>query len=71
MKSRRKRCAEHEHTCERSANNILVVKPAEETRFGRPGYTREDNAKTDVTETECDDMDWINLIQDKDKDGLL
>jgi hypothetical protein len=51
--------------------NILVIKPAEETRFGRPGYTQEDNAKTDVIETECGDMDWINLIQDKDKDGLL
>jgi hypothetical protein len=25
----------------------------------------------DVIEKECDDMDWINLIQDKDKDGLL
>jgi hypothetical protein len=49
----------------------LVVKPAEEILFGRPGYTREDNAKTDVIKKERDDMDWINLIQDKDKDGLL
>jgi hypothetical protein len=48
----------------------LVVKPAEEIRFGSPGYTWEDNAKTDVIEKECGDMDWINLIQDKDKDGL-
>jgi hypothetical protein len=49
----------------------LVVKPAGEIRFGRPGCTREGNGKMDVIEKECDDMDWINLIQDKDKDGLL
>jgi hypothetical protein len=50
--------------------NILAAKPAE-VRFGRPGYTREDNATTGVIRKECDDRDWINLIQDKDKDDLL
>jgi hypothetical protein len=33
--------------------------------FGRPKRRWEDNIKTDLKETGCDNLDWIRMAQDK------
>jgi hypothetical protein len=34
---------------------------------GRPWHTWEDNIKMDLQEVECGGMDWIDLVQDRDR----
>jgi hypothetical protein len=46
----------------RNAYNILVGKPEEKRRFGRPRCGWEDNIKMDVKEIEWDGVDWIHLV---------
>jgi hypothetical protein len=46
---------------------VLVGKPEVKMPPGRLRYRWEDNIKTDLTETEWEDMDWTDVAQDKNK----
>jgi len=48
------------------AYRILVGKPEEKRRRGRPRRRWEDNINVDVQEVGCGGMDWIDLFQDRD-----
>jgi hypothetical protein len=37
-----------------------------ERPLGRPRRRSEDNIKMDLEEVGCEDMDWIELVQDRD-----
>jgi hypothetical protein len=43
---------------------ILTDKPEEKSPFGRPGFTLEDNIKTDLKEIGCDGVNWNHMSQD-------
>ena len=42
-------------------------KPEGKRPLGRPRRRWEDNIKMDLQEARCEDMDWIDLVQDKDR----
>jgi hypothetical protein len=44
-----------------------VGKPEGRRPLRRPRYRWEDNIKIDLTEMEWTGMDWINLVQDRDR----
>jgi hypothetical protein len=44
-----------------------VGKPEEKRPLGRPRCTWVDNIKMDLREIGWDDMDWIDLTQDRDQ----
>jgi len=46
---------------------VLVGKPEGKTPLGRSRHRWEDNIKMDLQEVGCEDMDWIELAQDKDR----
>jgi hypothetical protein len=57
-----------------NAYRILVGKPEGKRPLGRPRRTRRwvDNIKMDLRKIGWDDMDWIDLSQDRDQwRGLL
>jgi len=43
------------------------VEPEGKRRLGRPRLRREDNIKMDFQEVGCGSMDWIDLVQDRDR----
>ena len=43
---------------------ILVRQPEEKKPLGRPRRRWEGNIKMYIQEVECEDMDWIELVQD-------
>jgi hypothetical protein len=45
----------------------LVGKPEEKRPLGRPRHRWVDNIKIDFREIVWDDMDWIDLAQDRDQ----
>jgi hypothetical protein len=45
----------------------LVGKPKGKRPLGRPRRRWEDNIKMDVQEVGCGGMDWIELVQNKDR----
>jgi hypothetical protein len=49
----------------RGAYNILVGKPEAGRALGRPRW--EDNTKIDLGEIGFGDVDWIHLVQDRDR----
>jgi hypothetical protein len=51
----------------RNAYRILVGKPGGERPLGRPRRRRVDNMKMDLREIGWDGMDWIDLVQDRDR----
>jgi hypothetical protein len=51
----------------RNAYRIQVGKPEGKRPLGRPKRRWVNNIKIDLRETGCDDMDWIDLVQDRDK----
>ena len=51
----------------RGVYRVLVGKPEENRPLGRPRYRWEDNIKMDLQEVGCEDMDWIELAQDRDR----
>jgi hypothetical protein len=51
----------------RNAYRILVGKPEGKRPVGRPRRRWVDNIKMDLREIEWDDMDWIDLAQDRDQ----
>ena len=42
-------------------------KPGGKRPFGRHRHRWEDNIKMDIQELGCGGMDWINLVQDRDR----
>ena len=53
----------------RGVCRVLVEKPEGKRPLGRPKHRWEDNIKMDLQEVGCGDMDWIELIQDRDRWG--
>jgi hypothetical protein len=51
----------------RNAYRILVGKPEGKRPLGRPRRRLVDNIKMDLREIGWDDMDWIDLAQDRDQ----
>jgi hypothetical protein len=52
---------------ERSVYRVLVGKPEGKRTLGRPRYRWDDNIKMDLQEVGCGGMDWIGLVQDRDR----
>jgi hypothetical protein len=51
----------------RVAYNILVGRPEGRRSLGRPRRGWEDNIRMDLGEIGFEDVDWINLAQDRDR----
>jgi hypothetical protein len=69
IKSRRMRWAEHVARIreKRNAYRILVGEPEGKRPLGRPRRRWVDNIRMDLGEIEWDDVDWIDLDQDRDQ----
>jgi len=69
IKSRRMRWAEHVACMEegRGVYRVSVGKPEGKRPLGRPRRIWEDNIKMDLQEVGCGGMDWIELVQDRDR----
>jgi hypothetical protein len=69
IKSRRMRWAGHVRRMgeKRNAYGILVGKPEGKRRLGRPRRSWVYNIKIDLREIGWDDMDWIDLAQERDQ----
>jgi hypothetical protein len=69
IKSRRRRWAGHVVRIgeKRNAYKILVGKPEEKRPLGRPRCRWVDNIKMDLRGIGWDDMDWIDLVHDRDE----
>ena len=50
---------------------VLVGEPESNRPLGRPRHRWEDNIKMDLQEVGCGYMDWIELVQDRDRWGAL
>ena len=46
---------------------VLVWTPEGKKPLGRPRRRWEDNIKMDFQEVRCGGMDWIDLVQDRDR----
>jgi hypothetical protein len=51
----------------RGAYTILVWRPEGRRPLGRPRRRWEDNIKMDLREIRFGDVDWIHLVQDRDR----
>ena len=51
----------------RGVYRVLVGKPEGKIPLGRPRLSWEDNIKMDLQEVGCGGMDWIELVQDRDR----
>jgi hypothetical protein len=51
----------------RNAYRILVGKPEGKRPLGRRRRSWVDNIKLDLRETGWDDVDWIDMVQDRDQ----
>jgi hypothetical protein len=51
----------------RNAYRLLVGKPEGERPLGRPRRRWVDNIKMEFLEIGCGSVDWISLVQDRDK----
>jgi hypothetical protein len=51
----------------RGVYRVLVGKPEGKRPLGRPRRRWEDNMKMDLQEARCEGMDWIDLMQDRDR----
>jgi hypothetical protein len=50
-----------------SAYRVLVGKPEGRRPLVRPMLRWEDNIKMDLREMRCEELDWIDLAQDRDR----
>jgi hypothetical protein len=46
---------------------VLVGKPEGKRSLGRPRCRLKDNIKADLRDGGCGDMDWLELVQDRDR----
>jgi len=69
IKSRRMRWAEHVTRMgkERGVYRVLLAKPEGRRPLGRPRHRWVDNIRLDLQEVGCEYMDWIELVQDRDR----
>ena len=69
INSRRMRSAGHVARMgeRRGVYRVLVWKPEGKRPLGRPVNRWEDNIKMDLQEVGCQDNDWIELAQDRDR----
>lgn len=51
----------------RHAHNIWDGKPEGRRPLARTMHRREDDIKMDITELECDNVDWIQLAKDREQ----
>jgi hypothetical protein len=51
----------------RGVYKCLVGKPEGKRPLGRPRRRWEDNIKMDIQKVGCGVMDWIDLVQDRDR----
>jgi hypothetical protein len=51
----------------RGVYRILVRKPEGKRPIGRPRRRWEDNITMDLQKAGCEDMNWIELAQDRDR----
>ena len=51
----------------RGVYRFMVGEPEGKGPVGRPRRRWEDNIKTDLQEVGCGDMDWIELVQHRDR----
>jgi 3-oxoacyl-ACP reductase-like protein len=51
----------------KGVNRVYVGKSEGKSPFGRPRIRWEDNIKMDLQEVGCGGMDWIDLVQDRDR----
>jgi hypothetical protein len=51
----------------RGVYRVLVGKPERKRSLGRHGSRWEDNIRLDLQEVGCRGMDWIGLVQDRDR----
>ena len=51
----------------RGVYRVLVGKPVGRRLLGRSRRTWEDNIKMDLQEVGCGGMDWIEVVQDRDR----
>jgi hypothetical protein len=52
---------------ERKVNGILVGEPEGKRPLGRPRCRREDGIRMDLEEIALGSVDWIQLVQDRDR----
>jgi hypothetical protein len=73
IKSRRMRWAVHVARMveERKVYMVFVVMPEGKRPLGRPRRRWEHGIGMDLRENGCGSVDWIQLAQDRDGDGLL
>jgi len=69
IKSRRMRWAGHVARMveERGVYRVVVGKPERKRPLGRPRRRLVDNIRMDLQEVRCGYMDWIGLVQDRDR----
>jgi hypothetical protein len=68
IKSRRVKWARHvARIVKRYVYKILVGEPEEKKPLGRPRRSWVDNIKIDLREIGWDDVDWIDVAQDREK----
>ena len=67
IKSRRMRWVGHAAHWGRGVYRVLVGKPEGKRPLGRPRHRWEDNIKMDIQEVGCGGMDWIELVQDRNR----
>jgi hypothetical protein len=69
LKASRMRWAEHVARMgkKRNAYRLLVGKPEERKPLGRPRRRWLDNIRMDLVEVGWGDVDWIGLVQDRDR----
>jgi hypothetical protein len=51
----------------RGVYRVLVGKPEGKRPLGRPRCRWDDNMKMDLQKVGCGSMDWIELVQDRDR----
>jgi hypothetical protein len=69
IKSRRMRWVGHVARVgqRRRVYRVLVGKTEGKRPLGRPRRRWEDNIKVDLEEVRCSVMDWIEMVQDRDR----